>query len=70
MYAISDAITLCSEILSDSHLSSLRYSRREAKQARSTTKAYGVAFSSIDRACVYAESVKNGNILELVQINA
>ena len=33
------ALTLCSAILSESHLSSLRYSLRDAKQARSTTNA-------------------------------
>ncbi len=37
--------------LSVSHLSSLRYSRREASAARSITKANGVPFSSIDRDC-------------------
>jgi len=43
--------TPCSRILSVSHLSSLRYSRLEARQARSITKAYGVALSNIDNAC-------------------
>lgn len=42
--------TPCSRILSVSHLSSLRYSRREASAARSITKANGVPFSSIDKA--------------------
>lgn len=42
-------LTPCSRILSVSHLSSLRYSRREASAARSITKANGVPFSSIDR---------------------
>ena len=42
-------LTPCSLILSVNHLSSLRYSRREASAARSITKANGVPFSSIDR---------------------
>jgi hypothetical protein len=45
--------TPCSLILSDSHLSNLRYSLLEARQARSITKANGVAFSSIDKAWKY-----------------
>lgn len=46
---VCSALTPCSRILSVSHLSSLRYSRREASAARSITKANGVPFSSIDR---------------------
>lgn len=42
-------LTPCSLILSVSHLSSLRYSRREASAARSITKANGVPFSSMDK---------------------
>jgi len=42
--------TPCSRILSVSHLSSLRYSRLDARQAKSMTKAYGVAFSNTDSA--------------------
>lgn len=45
-------LTPCSLILSDSHLSSFRYSLLDAKQARSITKANGVAFSNIDNACI------------------
>lgn len=40
--------TPCSLILSVSHLSSLRYSRREASAARSMTKANGVPLSNIE----------------------
>lgn len=44
-------LTPCSLILSVSHLSSLRYSRRDASAARSITKANGVPFSSMERDC-------------------
>jgi len=42
--------TPCSRILSDIHLSSLRYSRLDARHAKSMTKAYGVEFSNNDNA--------------------
>ena len=43
-------LTLCSLILSVSHLSNFKYSLLEARHARSITNAKGVAFSNIDRA--------------------
>ena len=52
-------LTPCSLILSDSHLSSFKYSLLDAKQARSITKANGVAFRSMDRACKYEHMINN-----------
>lgn len=47
--SITSIRTPCSLILSVSHLSSLRYSRRDARAARSITKANGVPFSNMER---------------------
>ena len=43
-------LTWCSLIFSDSHLSSLRYSLREARHARSMTNANGDVVKSMDNA--------------------
>ena len=46
----SVSLTPCSRILSVIHLSSLRYSLRDARHARSMTKRKGVALRSVERA--------------------
>lgn len=43
--------TWCSFSLSFSHLSSFRYSRRDARAARSITNTNGEPFSNMERAC-------------------